>query len=188
MEEFYIYRQTVGETDLELLVTLPGNQRHYNDKAVQPGKTYIYSIYAVYQHGHSEAVSVRITFKEPPQPPPQPQYFEAEHSGNKIILRWQYPVGVEIDHFIITKIVDGTIVDNITRPPHRREYEDNAIDKPGTYKYRIVAVKDNIHSEAVETTEINISNGEETGAAGTGSFLWSLISRALPQRLAFWVY
>jgi membrane peptidoglycan carboxypeptidase len=64
VDEFIIYRQIEGETNPEFLVRLASNQRRYNDNAVVPGKTYIYSLYAVYKHGLSEPAIARATFRD----------------------------------------------------------------------------------------------------------------------------
>ncbi len=182
--EFNLYRQADNESEATLLVSLAANQRRYTDKAVQAGKTYTYSLSAMYEHGPSEAVVAKVNLVA--EKPPTPEEFKASHIDNNIRLDWHYPSGSNIDGFIIRRTTEDGGSTSFDVLAHRRDYLDSGAHVPGLYSYHIVAIRQGVESEAA-TTEIAIPNGSDS--AGTNSTgLWTLLYRNLPLRIGAWIF
>lgn len=186
--EFKIYRKIEGEPEA-LLVKPAADQRKYTDQAVQIGKTYIYSLSAVYKHGPSEAAVVRVSLEI--EKPPAPQTPSAVLDGNNVRLGWRYS-SPAISHFLILRgttpgnypVEVTTVVWNSASNTYS-VLDTKAIDEGEHFYYQIISVN---HS-GIRSTPVaidfkrDIVSGNNVRGSGLRGF-WAFINKTLSLRIS----
>ncbi|WP_461369645.1 penicillin-binding transpeptidase domain-containing protein, partial [Candidatus Darwinibacter acetoxidans] len=165
-KEFHLYRQIKNNngTEAQLIKKLGKNENSYRDRNVPPG-TYIYTLYAVDEHGNrSQPAVVEVTLQDQQSQPGSPKNFKVEVDGNNVKLSWTAADNLA-DRFIIYR--NGSEVHEIPAEDDIAEYYWTDMEvEPGPYRYQIEAENE---AGASKSDEVEIKIDEEhSGGAGDG--------------------
>ena len=194
VQEFRIERQIDSEPSRILLANLAFNRRSYTDHPVQPGKTYTYYLYAVYEHGQSEPEVVQASLEE--EKPPAPHNPSASLEGNNVRVGWKYN-GSAISHFLILRgtspesypVEVTTVSWNSANNAYSFLDTTETIEPGEHFYYQIFSVT----QSGIQSTpaKIDYERDNESGNKvidnGSSGF-WAFVNRIMPMRIASWIF
>ncbi|MGI6601128.1 MAG: PBP1A family penicillin-binding protein [Dethiobacteria bacterium] len=177
LKGFQLYRQIKnGDSAEPQLIKSPGkNEKSYQDRDVQTGKTYLYTIYAVSEQGtRSQPKVAEVTVGDiPAQRPGKPKILGADVVNNSVILSWS-PADMLATEFIVKREGPGGSKSE-TVPFWKYRYEDKD-PEPGEYIYTVTASNSHGKSEPSDPYTVTIT-GNNSRAGDRARYSWSLAGR-----------
>ena len=147
---YNVYRQRIGDSEIQLLKTADAADRSYTDDTVEAEKWYSYHLRAVNDHGESTASRSRVikTEVQTPGVPKAPTGLKAtEDTAGVVALTWKAPAtGPELTGYkIYRKTLTGPDTLLGTTGTDTTTFTDDTVAAETWYDYRVRANNDAGH-------------------------------------------
>ncbi len=180
LEGYELHRQsTDGDGAAVLIGTFGKEQISYKDKNVQAGKTYIYTLYAISEHGiRSEPVTASVVVPEPQSKVPEAPrnltaYSTVEGEGYGVHLTWD-PADLRATHYFIYCLSNGEYEKIGTAFMNKFDY---IVPNPGTYIYSVTAC--NLSGESAKSNPCKLEIDLDEEDASLSGWLRNLLAACL---------
>ena len=148
---YNVYRSTVnlppspsergGESDPEIIATLPYNVNSYTDTQLIPGTHYRYALESIDLNGETSGQGLHAGITVPAQPPLPPGRVTAIAADNRILLRWDNPFDQSIQSIRIYRATLNTPATLLKElPAEQTAFEDQTAKPSEQYFYFVVTV------------------------------------------------